>query len=303
MKAMANELHTMPLKIERLMSSRRVRMLALDEFGAYIKLLCDAWLDGGAIAGLWQMDSRAIARLLATDEKTAERVIENVVKVFFNESDGSNPTLVEVYSDTMEKTAKYRENGAKGSEKRWGKAIAGLSNGYKPSNSQAIAGLSNGYKPSNSIQSQSQSINNTPLTPIGGEHFDVVDKIKKTETIEIPDNLKSIAGFETAWSDWKEYRKERRIKTTSMTLKAQLAKLSETPNEAEAMIRQSIANGWQGLFPLKHESTQNGIDRRGLAVGQCWQSDQPVDFDLSKQSLYKQIPRGLLNGNDRTRDE
>lgn len=59
-------------------------------------------------------------------------------------------------------------------------------------------------------------------------------------------------GFGEAWEDWKKQRRELRKKLTDSTQRAQLKKL-QTMGEAAAItsIRQSIENGWQGLFPPK----------------------------------------------------
>ena len=59
--------------------------------------------------------------------------------------------------------------------------------------------------------------------------------------------------FATAWKNWERYRRERKLaKWTRATLEAK-AKIFEQWGEARTIesIRQSIANGWQGLFDPK----------------------------------------------------
>lgn len=63
--------------------------------------------------------------------------------------------------------------------------------------------------------------------------------------------------FAKAWDVWKQERKERKTKKyTQRGEQAALHKLQNDSNGDEAtaiqIIHQSIANGWQGLFPLKN---------------------------------------------------
>jgi hypothetical protein len=77
--------------------------------------------------------------------------------------------------------------------------------------------------------------------------------------------------FRSTWALWLSERKEKKLKKyTSKGLQAQLHHLQQISknNEAEAIkiINYSIAQGWQGLFPLKKqkggapEITQNTLD-------------------------------------------
>lgn len=119
---MSNELHTMPLKIEPLLSSRRVRMLELDEFGAYIKLLCDAWLNACALPKQCLSNAQTLARLLQCSEPVAERVIEKVVKVFFVENENGdfvNPNQLGIYGQVSAKCSAAIAKGKNGAAKRW----------------------------------------------------------------------------------------------------------------------------------------------------------------------------------------
>jgi hypothetical protein len=86
------------------------------------------------------------------------------------------------------------------------------------------------------------------------------DKIKKKKPtptpITIPESLNT-PQFASAWVDFTEHRKEIKAKMTPRAANMQLKKLSGySPNTAIAMIEQSIANGWKGIFELK-QSTNN----------------------------------------------
>lgn len=60
--------------------------------------------------------------------------------------------------------------------------------------------------------------------------------------------------FKETWEIWAQFRKEIKKKITPTTAIAQLSKLEKVGSDAAIkMIKQSIENGWQGLFPLKAE--------------------------------------------------
>lgn len=67
------------------------------------------------------------------------------------------------------------------------------------------------------------------------------------ETIEIPDDLMLIKGFEKEWADFREHRKQLGKPMTANAQKLTLAKLATRPEDAVEMIRQAIENGWQGM--------------------------------------------------------
>lgn len=60
-----------------------------------------------------------------------------------------------------------------------------------------------------------------------------------------PSNVSAIA-----WADWCQHRKEIR-KTLTATTCAKQAKTLANHHDADAVINQSISNGWTGLFPEK----------------------------------------------------
>ncbi len=80
-------------------------------------------------------------------------------------------------------------------------------------------------------------------------------KAKEVE-IEFPESLDT-KNFKDQWAAYEEYRQEnklRRLKPSS--IKAKLAELSEWGEEvAIEQIRQTIGNGWQGIFPPKSFSS------------------------------------------------
>jgi hypothetical protein len=74
--------------------------------------------------------------------------------------------------------------------------------------------------------------------------------------VELPPVLQSDLGRK-AWAAWVTHRKEIGKKLTGETVKQQLKQLHEAgPENAVAMIRASIAGGWQGLFPPKQSQAK-----------------------------------------------
>lgn len=68
------------------------------------------------------------------------------------------------------------------------------------------------------------------------------------------------------WHRWVEYRKQiRKPIQPASTLAAQRKLAAFGPDQA-AVVEQSIANGWQGLFPLKDQPKPKEEPRRGLPV-------------------------------------
>ena len=84
----------------------------------------------------------------------------------------------------------------------------------------------------------------------------------------------------TAWDDWCQHRKEIRKALTATTC-AKQAKTLEGHHDADAVINQSISNGWTGLFPEKvlpgskaAAQRQNGPD----FYDQSWRTDTSDDL-------------------------
>ncbi|MFZ9889477.1 MAG: hypothetical protein ACO3JL_18435 [Myxococcota bacterium] len=77
--------------------------------------------------------------------------------------------------------------------------------------------------------------------------------------------------FMNAWKEWEADRRERRIKPyTTRGLQTALHRLQQISQDNEhtatQIIAQSIANGWQGLFPLRHERQQQHDRPRGKDI-------------------------------------
>lgn len=73
--------------------------------------------------------------------------------------------------------------------------------------------------------------------------------IKSPAVLEFPPNLNN-ACFSESWGSWLAYRRQEKLSIKTLTLEAQLRKLSKFPDPCGS-IGQSIDNGWHGLFPIK----------------------------------------------------
>jgi hypothetical protein len=95
--------------------------------------------------------------------------------------------------------------------------------------------------------------------PKGFQTLKDKDKDKdKDKEIVLPEKLNT-PEFADAWKDWVAYRKERGQTLKPTTIKAQLGKMQDWgPADAVAAIRQSIMNGWQGIF----EPRSNGQPKK-----------------------------------------
>jgi DNA-binding MarR family transcriptional regulator len=71
------------------------------------------------------------------------------------------------------------------------------------------------------------------------EHFDPL-------SVDLPANVSR-----DVWRDFIAYRRERRLPTTPTHTRRLLEKLSAAGADADAMLAQTIENGWQGVFDLK----------------------------------------------------
>jgi hypothetical protein len=99
--------------------------------------------------------------------------------------------------------------------------------------------------------------------------------------------------LQTAWEEWLQERKERKLKKfTDRGLKAAITHLLTISNNDEQIavqiINQSIAQGWQGLFPLKN--IPNGSNR---TTDNTSNAGKPTRF-----SAYAEWINGNASGSD-----
>ena len=81
----------------------------------------------------------------------------------------------------------------------------------------------------------------------------------------------------TAWADWCQHRKEIRKSLTATTCAKQAKTLAGHP-DADAVINQSISNGWTGLFPDKVVAGGNTFSNGPDFYDQSWRTDTSDDL-------------------------
>jgi hypothetical protein len=97
----------------------------------------------------------------------------------------------------------------------------------------------------------------------------------KAEMPAVPDALAGCPEFAEAWEAWQDDRRDRGKKVTPQAAKLQLGKLVEMgPERAVVAIKQSIANGWTGIFWPKsdkeHDNKTNNRNRWIAGGTQKW---------------------------------
>lgn len=94
-----------------------------------------------------------------------------------------------------------------------------------------------------------------PGAPVSGKKRSSFDPMQAK-----PENV-----TEQAWSEWVQHRKEIRKPLTATSCAQQTKKLAGVA-DADSVIRESIANGWTGLFPEPRgkATTQKGSRHHGL---------------------------------------
>ncbi|EAV0572860.1 helix-turn-helix domain-containing protein [Salmonella enterica] len=130
-------------------------------------------------------------------------------------------------------------------------------NGFHPSDSEpSDSGRSNGFHPSDSDKKGVFTRQNLTPDPQDLKHD---PQVKDHEPQEVRAKRQKKSSFDPAglkpenvsaeiWQDWIKFRREKRQPLTETTCAYQAKQLASHQN-ADEVIRRSIAGGWQGLFP------------------------------------------------------
>ena len=258
---MSNELHTMPLKCERLLSSRRASSMRLDEFGAYMRLLCFAWLEGGSLPADMSEVRDALGR--DVDDATWERIKSRVVERMFREENGRlvNETEAAIYQETREACERRADHGRAGAAQRWRNARALPE--HCPTNANGMASKAKAkaiIPPPPPLPGGGGSVEAEKPPPETTKPPDPPPKRPRTDgpaaihDREVPEFLRTASfandTIAALFNDWLAERRQRRQYATARACREAMAKLSGYPPAVqETALRDSIANGWQGIFP------------------------------------------------------
>ena len=111
-----------------------------------------------------------------------------------------------------------------------------------------------------------------------------------------------VAALESPWQElmriWFEYKKSRKeTYSTVMGAKSCLTKLrnlaGNNPQTAQAIIEQSMANNWAGLFPLSGQSARGhpAAPATGQHIGQIMQPDS----EEHRSAILQKFKNGVSN--------
>jgi len=237
-------------------SSQRVRLLTLEEEGAYINLLCSCWLHGSIPA-----DPAMAARLVG---KGCSATLATTVLTMFTPSSQAGRLVHERLERERLKQSDWREKSASGGRKS-AELRKGASTTVQPPLANGINQKATLQSSVSSLQSSSTSTSSAPThtapVPVAGgdeapdadcpfppEVAKKPDAKFRAESSEIPSTL-ATPEFVEAWADWCAYKRERGQTLRSRTAKAQLAEMNGWGESvAIAAIRKSIVKGWTGVF-------------------------------------------------------
>lgn len=110
------------------------------------------------------------------------------------------------------------------------------------------------------------------------DSIDTPIKKEKKEEIQLPNwlNVK-------AWEAWLQYKKERKQKMTPSIIKFQLNVLEKNQQDHAQIIKNSITNGWTGLFPLKKDQFVKKVPPRFVEPSTSKEDNDRRNF-INKQS-------------------
>ena len=92
-----------------------------------------------------------------------------------------------------------------------------------------------------------------------------------------PLDMKPLNVSATVWADWCQHRKEIRKSLTATTC-ARQAKTLAGHHDADAVINQSISNGWTGLFPEKVVAGGRTVGNGPDFYDKTWRTDTSDDL-------------------------
>ncbi len=225
------------------LSDMQIRLMPWASRGLYIELLCYCWREDWIPA-----DSSAIAQLCGCHDLA---IVEPCLQLFQPHPDDPSKLVHKRLQVEKIKQDRHREerslSGRRGAKSRWNREIK--ENHAGEAHCILADSSANGSAISSAID-QPMAKNGSSTSSSTSKKKG--DKLASFEESEFPANLQTDA-FAKAWEGFLAYRKSSRLKAlATASIQAQLQNLSEMGHDgAIAAIKQSIANGWQGIFPPK----------------------------------------------------
>lgn len=221
-------IHTIQLNIETLEGG--VQHMDATEFGAYMSLLVCCYKSNNKLP----TDDKRLARMARVSPRIWKK-IKDIVLEKFKLSDGYvSHTRVQKELDKYQTLSKKNK-----------------SNALKKNKTQEPVGKRNKSQNQANTNNNNQSPNNNIITPNplnkGKEFFDIPNFVDGD-----------------VWMRWVKFRKEKKKTLTPTTIEAQIKKITkwhEGGHDVNAIIEQSIAQGWVGLFELKKGNGNDGLTK------------------------------------------
>jgi len=210
--------------------------LTNDEIGMYVKMICKQWTDG-------KIPVKRLEFLIGTKW---ENLSDELKEKFVFDGEFLHNKRLEI---EREKQKEKSETAKKNADKRWKKTSA------KPvikEKKQSMQTHKNSICKNDAFL-EDRSMNNEDETE---EEKEIeVKKSAISENLILPFNSEN---FKTEYENWKDYKlKEFRFKYKSIkSEQVFLNQLFEISNKEEttaiSILKQSISNGWKGVFKLKN---------------------------------------------------
>lgn len=205
----------------------------MEEDGAYLRLLRLCWRTPGCSV---PDDPKWIMRKMRISADDYYRVVEPIINEFFTRGMGRifNARLQKENDEINAKHKARSEAGKKGNAKRWGSRKPPKTN--KNSNRKATVLQS---QPEPEPEPELKGV--TPPTP-----HEVLSRVLTPKTAE----------------DFIAHRKAMKKPVTVVAAERLIAKVKDHPNP-DAVFDDSIANGWQGIFPerIKNDRSDDRTNR------------------------------------------
>lgn len=217
--------------------------LTNDEIGMYVKMICKQWTDG-------KIPVKRLEFLIGTKW---ENLSDELKEKFVFDGEFLHNKRLEI---EREKQKEKSETAKKNADKRWKKTSEQPVIKEKKQSMQT-------HKNSickNDAFLEDRSMKNEDEIEVEKEKAIEVKKSAISENLILPFNSEN---FKTEYENWKDYKlKEFRFKYKSIqSEKIFLNQLFEISNKDEttaiSILKQSISNGWKGVFELKNNQ-QNG---------------------------------------------
>ena len=128
----------------------------------------------------------------------------------------------------------------------------------------------------------------------------VNDFVPKSSFLAPEENLEMPDDFREIWDEWKQYRKDKRIKAYAAVKWEQIAvdKLLELSNKdpviAKLILKQTYENSYQGFFPLKQEFNNGKSNNQSGATGN---NPPPKQATFNIQEAAGRLAEDFAKGN------